>query len=105
MGGPLLVRLCMCRFEEGVCRFRRLDYFAMLQEGCLPVVLHVLAKGAFGRAAVTAKLILYLCRLISPSSHSKAHWSEDLRITLNCHLLWICRNPRFVDPSCHGVFS
>ena len=60
--GLWVVRLCICRCEEGGCRFRKLDYSVMLQEGFLLVVLHVLAKDASGRAAVAVTLVIYFLR-------------------------------------------
>ena len=72
MGGLLLGRLCMCRFEERECRFTGLKCFAIyLQEVCSPVILSVDAKDAkdgFSLAADAPKLVPHSFRSITSLS-------------------------------------
>ena len=46
MDGLVLGTLCMCRFEEGLCRFMKLNCFAVCKR-CLPVILSVDAKDGY----------------------------------------------------------
>ena len=69
MGGPLLVRLCMCRFEEVVCKFVELD-LCCAARGMPACYLECGCEGWVLSAAVAARLVLHSFTLITSSRSS-----------------------------------